>query len=275
VRGRGARLRGRDLDILLALAKMRLLRTSEVARLFFSAIGTCQKRLRRLFDAGLVRAIVTGIADENRFALTRLGHVLLCEALREEDIPPYRAAPRTDGRSVEHLDMLNRYRIGPALGLRASGLVLGSFVPDWELRARDPVAALVPDALTTILDPSTRNTGVVAVEVDNNTETPSIVLKKVVRYRERRALGQTVFGVVPDVVVFVVRTERRARTLARQLHAAGGEGSAPIVLLGLEAAIREDGGVSKGLRRPKDILDVASGAVEAAALQIGLRALVA
>jgi hypothetical protein len=272
VRGRGARLRARDLDILLALAKMRLLRTSALSRLFFVGKGTCQKRLRKLFDAGLVRAAVTGLAEENRFSLTKLGHALVREALPEGVVPEYRPPPRVDQRSVQHLDLLNEYRIALALGLRAQGLELRGFTPDWELRSRDSQAGLVPDALIELAKPRSRTQVMLALEVDTGSETPGIVVKKVTRYRERRALGQTVFGVVPEVVLFVVRTERRARSLARSITLSGGEGSPPIVLLGVERDLLEDGGVSNGLRRPKEVLDGVDAGTRPT-VEVGLRLL--
>lgn len=254
VRGRGTRLCRRDVDILLALAKMRLLRTTALTRLFFSAKGTCQKRMRKLFDAGLVRAVVSGVADENRFALTKLGHTLLAETALEAPLATYRPAPRVDHRSVQHLDLLNEFRIAVALSVAEAGLELRAFVPDWELRAQDTQAALVPDALVALARPESDRQTVLALEVDTGSMTPGIVAKKVVRYRERRALGQKVFGAVPHAVVLLVRTERRARSVARQIVATSGEGAAPIVLLGLERELLGDGGVSGGLRTPKDLL---------------------
>jgi len=111
-------------------------------------------------------------------------------------------------------------------------------------RARDPVAALVPDALTTILDPSTKKHWRRRVEVDTYGDA-SIVLKKVVRYRERRALGQTVFGVVPGRVVFVVETSGGHETLARCMLVVAKDRRRSSCWTG--SGDREDGGVSKGL----------------------------
>lgn len=273
-RGRGIRLRGRDIDMLHALAKMRLLRTSALARLFFAAKATCQKRLRKLFDAGLIRTVVTGIAEENRFCLTRLGHALLVETVTPAVVPAYRAPPRAEHRSVQHLDLLNEYRIALALGVGTVALELRSFIPDWELRSRDPQAGLVPDAIFALSPTTLRAQTVLALEVDTGSETPNVVAKKVLRYRERHALGQGTFGVVPQAVLLLLKTERRARSLARQIAALGGDGSPPLVLFGLEQDLLPDGGVSKGLRRAKDVLDdAAAGRLQCSS--VGLRELVA
>jgi hypothetical protein len=264
VPGRKPRLRDRDVDILLALAKMRILRTSDLSRLFFGAKGTCQKRLRKLYDAGLARAVVTDLAAENRYALTKLGHDLLVGALGDADMPPFRPAPRIDGRSIEHLDLLNGYRIAVALGAAEHGLELRTFLPDWDLRAKDPHATLVPDAIVALA----RSSGaagpagpsgqiVYALEVDTGTEAVSIVRRKFERYRERHALGQTLFGFCPSAVLVLTATERRARTLARQVDQLGSGGASPRVLFGIASTISPDGGIMSGLAFPRDLVTTA------------------
>lgn len=256
VRARPIRLRERDVDILLALAKMRLLRTRDVADLFFKAPGTAQKRLRKLFDAGLVRAIVRDLAAENRYALTTLGHGLLVRALPDEDVPVFRAAPRVDGRSLAHLDLLNRYRIALARGCERQAIRLVRFVPEWELRSAEPHATLIPDAVAVL--EAAGGVLILAIEVDVATEPPATVVKKLERYDALALAGTPVCGARSPRVVLVVSSARRARSLARAIAPhrplRPALGAAPFIL--------QDGGLSTGLA-PVEALAQCDGALSA------------
>lgn len=210
------RLKPRDVDVLFALAKMRLLKTSAISDLFFSAKGTAQKRLRKLFDAGLVRAVVTDLASENRYALTALGHALVVEAMGDEAVPALLPVPRVDGRRLTHLDLLNGLRIVLARAAPSEGLTLERFQPEWELRAEDPHAAIVPDAIFTITDG--RRAVTLALEVDVGTEPPHVVLRKLDRYASARIQRRPVFGVQNLVPLIFVPSPRRARSIARAVR---------------------------------------------------------
>lgn len=241
---RGARLRDRDIDILLALAKMRLLRTSDLGRLFFDSIGTCQKRMRKLYDAGLVRAIVTELAAENRYALSRLGYALLEEAIDEDELPAWRPAPRTDGRSIAHLDLLNRFRIALACEAPRFEGKLVRFVPEWDLRAGQPRAQIIPDAIAIVSTSAGHLT--LAVEVDTGSEAPAAVAKKVRAYEQAELMRQAVFGAVAPNIVILTPSPRRARSVAKSIAQVGGGrrvwiGAAPFVV--------ENGGLVSGLAR--------------------------
>jgi predicted transcriptional regulator len=251
---RGVRLRDRDVEILLAIAKMRLVRTTEITRLFFEAKGTAQKRLRKLFDAGLVRAVVTDLASENRFAITRLGHALLDEALDSDDVPAFRPPPKVEGRAVVHLDLLNAYRVGLAVGAATHGVEVVSFRPDWELRASAPNASLVPDALVSI-DARGKTLGL-ALEVDAGTEALSVVRRKLLRYAEIHARNSLLFGMQVDMLVFLVEGRRRARSMAKLLS---GSGAARMVFIGVPPLVMETGGFVSGVSTPEGL---ASGAQE-------------
>lgn len=241
IHGRGFRLQERDLDILLALAKMRLLSTSDIARLCFNASGTAQKRLRKLYDRGLVRTIVADLASENRYALTPFGHALLEQALEGEAIPPFRPAPRADAACVGHLDLLNRYRIALARGVTEHQLELVCFTPEWELRARDPQAEIVPDAAVVLGKNRARLE--VALEVDIGTEPGRTVDKKLDRYESARLARRSVAGLRSPLVLLVTAKPRRALSLARIMDAARGKN----LLLGSCPYVLEDGGITTGL----------------------------
>jgi hypothetical protein len=241
IRGRNVRLRERDVDILLALAKMRLLRTSDLTALYFQASGTAQKRLRKLFDTGLVRAVVTDLAAENRYALTAVGHAFLVEAADGAEVPPFRPAPRVDRRSVAHLDLLNQYRIALARGCAAPGVELRSFTPEWELRAAEPRAELMPDAGVVLARGARKIT--IALEIDVGTEPPRLVVKKIERYQAAAVMRRAVCGLVNPMPLLVVMTARRARSLARAIGEAGGGG----VHVGAAPFVLQDGGLGTGL----------------------------
>lgn len=213
---RSTRLRSRDVDILLALAKMRLLRTSAITELFFGAKGTAQKRLRKLFDAGLVRAIVADLASENRYALTALGHAFLVEAAGDEEVPPLLPVPRVDGRRLTHLDLLNGFRIALAQSAADGGVTLVRFRPEWELRAEDPHATTVPDAIVVVR--GDERDVVIALEVDVGTEPPHAILKKLDRYEAARIQRRSVFGMPDPRPLILVQTARRARSIARAVR---------------------------------------------------------
>lgn len=244
------RLQERDVDILLALSKMWLLRTSDLGRLFFEASGTCQKRLRKLYDAGLVRAVVTDLAEENRYAITRFGYSFLEKAADGTPLPPYRPPPRIDGRSMLHLDLLNRYRVALATGAAGNGACLKVFRPEWELRSENPEAKVVPDAVCRL----TTKEGVqweLCIEADTGSEAPGVVTRKLGRYAEQLREGP-IFGLPRPFIVIITATERRARTLGRAAHRDGQGGQ---VALGAIQYLLPDGGLTTGLAIPSDLVD--------------------
>lgn len=248
VKHRNVRLRDRDLEILLALAKMRQLRTSDIAALYFQAPGTAQKRLRKLFDSGLVRAIVTDLAAENRYALTGLGHALLEEALDGKEVPVFRPAPRVDRRSVAHLDLLNQYRIALARSAPRLGVELVRFTPEWELRAAEPRAELVPDAALVIAKGKAKL--VVAVEIDVSTEPPKLVAKKLERYAASAMMKRSVCGLADPLPLLVAATPRRARSLARATQGSNGTRA----LIGAAPYVLGDGGLRTGLTLARELV---------------------
>lgn len=247
---RGVRVHDRDVEILLAIAKMRLVRTKEIARLFFGAKTTAQKRMRKLFDGGLVRAVVTDLASENRYGITRLGHAFLEEALDSGDVPLYRSPPKADGRSLVHLDLLNAYRVGLAVGARDHGVELLRFRTDWELMSESPNSPLVPDALVSLAFADRRVD--VAVEVDTGAEAHHVLKKKLVRYAQIHADREMLFGARINLLLFVVRTRRRATTIAKLTS---GSSPAKAVLIGFVPDVTESGGLVSGLWTAEGLAD--------------------
>jgi hypothetical protein len=247
--GRGTRLRERDIEVLAALASMRLLSTSQITRLFFEAKGTCQKRMRKLFDAELVRPLVLDLAAENRYSITRLGHSLLERAMEDEPVPPFRPTPRVDRRGLLHLDLLNDVRIAMALGALRREARLCRFLPDWELRASAPTSPIIPDAAI-VIEYGHRSWHL-ALEVDTGTESPGIVGRKLSRYQTAAESGVAIFGLKAPIVLIVTLTERRARTLARQAVTV----KAARVVFASRASVLSDGGLQSGLSSVSDLVD--------------------
>ena len=246
---RGARLWSRDLDVLLALARMRLLSTSQLTRLFFRARGTCQKRMRKLFDAGLVRPIVTDLASENRYALTRLGHEFLVEAAEGAPVPTFRSPPRVDRRGLVHHDLLNDVRISLALCAAENGVKLVKFAPDWDLRAIAPTAPIVPDAI--IVLEHAKQSWHLALEIDTGTESASVFGRKLSRYCKASDDGQLVSGTRDPLILVVTHTERRGRTLARQAVIA----RTSRAIFAWKESILANGGLMSGLAYATDLTD--------------------
>src|SRR5215471_17254559 len=107
------RLAERDLWLLEGLAKMRFLTTSQIAKLYFNGSPWYpNKRLRNLLDAGLVRAWVRNLVEENIYSITRSGLEAIEERneLYHEGKIPYRL-----DENLTHLMSINEFRTSLAL----------------------------------------------------------------------------------------------------------------------------------------------------------------
>src|SRR5689334_2399916 len=95
------RLTKRDPWILEDLGKMRFATTGHLARLHFrGSRWAANKRIRRLFDAGLIRAWAPRLDGENIYALTPQGARLLREPTSNGSTWP---TPRGLNGNLEHL----------------------------------------------------------------------------------------------------------------------------------------------------------------------------
>jgi DNA-binding transcriptional ArsR family regulator len=189
-------LRDRDRWILEALAKMRFLTSSLLARLFFDGSrSAANKRLRRLFDAGLVRTWVRDLAKDNVYALTPAGR----DALDDSFDPVATALPcprRLDGQ-LDHLLGINAVRI--AFAVSHPDATIAWWQSDWELR-RFARSETVPDARFALDWPDTGE-HVCALEVEYHTRAPRSFLRKILRYAEARSRP---FGSSSDDTILVV-----------------------------------------------------------------------
>ena len=82
--GAESRRTERDLWVIEALGKMQFLTTRQIARLLFNGSrSAANKRLRTLFDAGLIRVWLRSLTVDNVYGLTPLGRRLLQQEMEE------------------------------------------------------------------------------------------------------------------------------------------------------------------------------------------------
>jgi protein involved in plasmid replication-relaxation len=194
------RMTERDVWILEALTKMRFLTTSQMAQLFFDGSQwSANKRLRRLFDAGVVQVWMRSLAQENVYSVTQRGLQLLAE--QEEDTDNGGIAPRGLDGNLDHLLAINQVRIALALALPTIGAELTWWRSDWELRAHGR-ERIIPDALFGI-GWEQDSAQAVALEVDNHTKSPRKFVQKILAYTSRRQQHRGLYG-LSDMVVLVV-----------------------------------------------------------------------
>lgn len=165
-------LTDRDFNLLLALNRFRLARTSQLIRYAFDGVrrDTAAVRLRRLFDSKHLAILRTGPMAENLYRLGPAGR----HALEERGVQPG-AVPR--GGLEHHLAVVESW-----VALASSGLELARCLADWELRERLGVGELatIPDLFALVR--LGQGTVPLAFEVDCGTESVGALRSKVERY---------------------------------------------------------------------------------------------
>ncbi len=198
------RLTERACWLLEALGKMRFLTTSQVAGLGFNGSRwAAQKRLRRLFDRGLVRVWVRDLASDNLYSLDRAGATVLDGQSHESGAW---STPRGLNRNLEHLLAINQVRVFLVLGLQELGGEILWWRSDWELRTRfrDKV---IPDALF-LIEWVGMGKQVFALEVENCSRSPRKFITKILRYRSLVARGGGLYGTADFITLVVGRDDR-------------------------------------------------------------------
>lgn len=210
----GFSLTERDVSILYALGRCRVLRTREIARLFFGSRATTSDRLRKLFVAGLVTCHVRELATDNLYVLSPKGRAVVVEQLGVEarELAVVRALPAR----LDHLLAINAVRILFTAATRDGASVrLVSLRAEWEL-ARERHAGLLGVLPDLVLELEERGRGVaLAVEADTGTEAPTVVAKKLMRYEAYRRSRLPLYGLDVGAVVLAAPSERRLKSLAR------------------------------------------------------------
>lgn len=203
-RSSSLRLTERDRWLLEGLVKMRFATTTQISRLFFSSHWGGSKRLRRLFDAGLVRVWLRSLAEENVYSITRSGLSIVRDREAETDSDSGPPVPRGLDGNLEHLLAINNVRIALASTLPAAGGELAWWRSDWDLRAVGK-ARLVPDALFAVRWDG-RGDQAFSLELDYHTKSSRRFLAKILRYTSALHAGAGIFG-VRNLLILVVGSE--------------------------------------------------------------------
>lgn len=194
----------RDRDVLVALARFRLARTTQLYRYAFAGIrrDTAACRLRRLFDSRHVSVVRSGPLTENLYRLGPLGR----QVLRAEGAKP---GPAPRGGLEHHLSIVETWTQLAA----EPDLELARCLPDWELREELGLGelAVIPDLFVLL-----RYHGQLvplAIEVDCGTESSSVLRSKAERYAALWGRSPGLFG-WERFALLVVLHGRQRRAIA-------------------------------------------------------------
>lgn len=177
----------RDRELLLALSRLRIVRTGALVRLCFGGVrrDTAARRLRRLFDAGFLAVRdAPALTDENLYLLGPKSQTIVRQ-VGATDV----SAPR--GGLDHHLAIVDTW---VALAtLEVPGVSLHLARADWELRAEFPEAlTVVPDLFAVFEGPC--GPRAMAVEVDLGTEPLKVLRAKLATYGQLTAAGSGLLG---------------------------------------------------------------------------------
>lgn len=210
----------RDVAILESLAWAGVLSTSQLERLHFRARRRAQRRLRELFDHGLLRAHLQGgaLERENVYTLSPLGLDLLVErGSFPEGSPPLARTPAPG--KLRHTLLTRDVFVALRLAHEVGALMLDDFRFDGEL-AREPdlrARGIIPDGLALLRIADRPETW--AIEVDAGTETTTVLRAKFARYAAAFASRSGLFASL-SLVVLAPRAGR-LQTLAAIVREAG------------------------------------------------------
>lgn len=198
-----AKLTARDQRLLAKCAFCRWLTTTQIQRLYFpkASLNAVQKRLRKLTDAGYLRAHRENQMAEAIYSVGPKGKPLVGEQGLETvgcEVP----------KQLEHLTGINTIRIA----FETSGLPLAYFFGYWQLANAGWTFPVIPDAVVAIRRPERQR---FLVEYDRGTEPLKTILEKL------QAYNQGIPGYAADAVVLVIEENRRLDRLGRELRKEG------------------------------------------------------
>jgi len=196
-----AKLTARDERILAKCALCRWLTTTQIQRLYFpeASVNAVQKRLRKLTDAGYLRAHRENQMAEAVYAVGPKGKPVVEE--RGVEVVVTGEAPK----QIEHLTGINAIRIA----LETSGLSLAYFFAHWQLANLGWTFPVIPDAVVGIGTPERQR---FLVEYDRGTEPLKTILDKL------RAYSQGITGFASDAVLLVIEENRSLDRLGLELR---------------------------------------------------------
>lgn len=212
----------RDLEILASLAWAGVLSTAQLLRLHFRARRRAQRRLRELFDHGLVRAHLQSDAleRENIYTLAPEGLDLLIERGAFPDGAPPLVRVPAPGK-LRHALLARQVFVELRRAHLDGMLALDDFRFEGEL-TREPsfrTHALIPDALALVRVDARPETW--AIEVDAGTETTTVLRAKFDKYARAFAAAQGLFSSPALSLVVLAPRAGRQQTLATIVSAAG------------------------------------------------------
>lgn len=239
----------RDLHALATLHWAGYLTTGQITHLHFPSRRRAQQRLRRYFDAGLVRPHLQAGAlhRETVYTLTAAGVGRLVDA----GLVPEGARPSKPPRlqKLAHALAIRDAFVAFLLAERAGAFTIEDFRFDEDLAAEVTFkdAGLVPDALALLAwGEVVRAYG---VELDLGTETHATLRAKFAAWR--RLIGTADRGHLGPVGLLVLAPqEKRRANLERLAVEAGLDASVCTVLLAAELDAHLGGGASRGLFAP-------------------------
>lgn len=203
----------RDLGVLHALGRMKLLSTRQLMALFSWSRSTINKRMRRLYDAGLVSCFAPQLGGENSYGLSRNGRDALIEAGHESEDMRYQVMTRLGRTNLKHLGLINDFWILLATKGLEDGRKLARFYPEWEIRPAS-TSGLCPDAIFALRNSEGRVTHD-ALEADLGTEARSVLQSKIKRYRAVLTVRQHICGLPVQGAVFASTNSAQSRRISR------------------------------------------------------------
>jgi len=217
-RRRGVRvvLSARDQALLRGVARFRVARSSDLARLYFADVSRerSTQRLRQLFDGQLLDVRFGRLSEPNVYSLGPLGRVWA-----EEHSMKVGRVPSGDLR--HHLAVVECWSRLAATTRRRLSLRLEKFQPDWEIREAEKALPVVPDGLIELSrggDALCREHFV--LEVDLATERLEALRSKFGRYALLQGMASDALS-WPFFVLVVVLAEggqRRQEMVSRLLE---------------------------------------------------------
>jgi len=216
--GSKLRLVERDLWLLEGLAKMRFLTTRQLGKLYFNGSRWYpNKRLRRLLDAGLVKAWVRNLAEENVYSITRSGFAAI-ENGNATSRPKIKIPYGLD-ENLPHLLAINAVRASLAVTLPDANGEIVWWRSDWELRSHGR-ERIIPDGLFLVKWHGVKEQAY-ALEVDNNTRSTRNFLKKILAYDGLQSKAGKIYGIA-DAIILVSAADpkwlERYRASIKQLR---------------------------------------------------------
>lgn len=210
-RGVAVQLTDRDEAVLLALARFRLARTSDLVTYAFAGVrqDTAGVRLRRLFDARHLAVLPPRPGAENVYRLGPAGRQhLASHGVQGGQVPR--------GGLEHHLSVVQTWVSMAGL----AGLELERCLPDWEIREQFTPAELrvIPDLFALVRVEGELHAA--AVEVDCGTESPSVLGRKLEAYRSLWGQPPGLFGFDRFGVAVACCDSRRRASVASAIKKA-------------------------------------------------------